>query len=340
MRVRSVPNRAREAQRLKHPHRLGLALHRRRLELLRSRTRPGSPRRWLRPTATPITGATPCSRDAVLIASPVRKPSPDPGCTSSRTNASPVFTPTRNRSGSPPTASNSSAASTIRRPARTARSGSSSCAAGTPNTPTTASPMNFSTDAAVALDLCARHRRVATPASVHVLGIRGLRQRREADQVAEQRRHHLALLRCPPFAQPPAQCHTRGRTSRPPNWCPHCAQVITSQVYDPTGVRPAPPVPGEHRPCGSRQSPLTHGGHSDGHSPPAIALPEPNLLCLQNRQADVAHRLVGSTPAPPRSLPPTARHGLRGRPHQPRTLHLVPQHRHVLVERWVPQIDR
>ena len=98
-----------------------------------------------RPTATPISGATDCNRDAVLIASPANTRSPTPAFAPRRTSVSPVFTPTRNRSGAPPIASNSSAASTIRNPARTARSGSSSCAAGTPNTPTTASPMNFST---------------------------------------------------------------------------------------------------------------------------------------------------------------------------------------------------
>jgi len=74
---------------------------------------------------------------------PARRP-PNPADTPNRTNASPVLIPTRNRNGSPPTACNSEAPSTIRNPARTARSGSSSCATGAPNTPTTASPMNFS----------------------------------------------------------------------------------------------------------------------------------------------------------------------------------------------------
>jgi hypothetical protein len=45
-------------------------------------------------------------------------------------------------------------------------------------------------------------------------------------------------------------------------------------------------------------------GHSDGHSPPAIVLPEPNSLRLQNRQAVVAPRLVGSPPAPLSSRSP------------------------------------
>ena len=68
-----------------------------------------------------------------------------PGVTSRRTRASPVLTPTRTCSGVPSGRVMPSSASTMRRPARTARSGSSSCTAGTPKTPTTASPMNFST---------------------------------------------------------------------------------------------------------------------------------------------------------------------------------------------------
>ncbi len=50
-----------------------------------------------------------------------------------------------------------SASSQIRSAARTARSGSSSWAAGTPNTPSTASPMNFSTTPPCA-SICLRAR--------------------------------------------------------------------------------------------------------------------------------------------------------------------------------------
>ena len=47
----------------------------------------------------------------------------------------------------------------MRKPARTARSGSSSCTTGTPKTPTTASPMNFSTVPPWdSMALVARHR--------------------------------------------------------------------------------------------------------------------------------------------------------------------------------------
>jgi len=57
-----------------------------------------------------------------------------------------VFTPIRTDSASELSAAfNSSIASSNANPARTARSGSSSCAAGAPNTAITASPMNFST---------------------------------------------------------------------------------------------------------------------------------------------------------------------------------------------------
>ena len=75
----------------------------------------------------------------------MRNPSPEAALTPRRTKASPVLIPTRSLSGAPPTEVSPSASSAIRRPARTARSGSSSWAAGTPKTPTTASPMNFST---------------------------------------------------------------------------------------------------------------------------------------------------------------------------------------------------
>ena len=60
--------------------------------------------------------------------------------------ASPVFTATRTwRSSRGSRAFISSTAWRTRSAARTARSGSSPCATGAPNTPITASPMNFST---------------------------------------------------------------------------------------------------------------------------------------------------------------------------------------------------
>jgi hypothetical protein len=82
----------------------------------------------------------------VLITSPETMPSPRSGRASSETSASPVLTPIRTSSARLGSASFSSAiASWIAIAARTARSASSSWATGAPNTPTTASPMNFST---------------------------------------------------------------------------------------------------------------------------------------------------------------------------------------------------
>ena len=98
------------------------------------------------PTATPFTGACDWIRAAVLTTSPVTIPSPSSGRASSETTASPVFTPTRtDRASDPSAAFSSSIASSNANPARTARSGSSSCTVGAPNTAITASPMNFST---------------------------------------------------------------------------------------------------------------------------------------------------------------------------------------------------
>ena len=84
----------------------------------------------------------------------------------------------------------------MRRPARTARSGSSSCAAGTPKTPTTASPMNFSTVPPWRLDHLAGGGVIAAQQGVDVLGVGGLAHGGEGDEVAEERRDDLALFGC------------------------------------------------------------------------------------------------------------------------------------------------
>ena len=83
-----------------------------------------------------------------------------------------------------------------------------------------------------------------------------------------------------------------------------------------------PKRPAEHQPTWSDQSrpwrrlltsgprtverrrPIMHGGRDRGRRPLSDGLVEPNLLDLQNRQAHVAHALVGSTPAPLRSPNP------------------------------------
>ena len=76
------------------------------------------------------------------------------------------------------------------RPARTARSASSSVATGVPHTAITASPMNFSTTPAVAADDGSRRLEVAGQQLAHLLGVIGLRARREPDEIAEQHRAH------------------------------------------------------------------------------------------------------------------------------------------------------
>jgi hypothetical protein len=83
-----------------------------------------------------------CTRAAVLTASPATMPcwvAPMVTATSS------VTTPTRIASASAPSFSPYPVTASMRSsPARTARSASSSCATGTPQTAITASPMNFS----------------------------------------------------------------------------------------------------------------------------------------------------------------------------------------------------
>jgi hypothetical protein len=57
----------------------------------------------------------------------------------------------------------------------------------------TASPMNFSNRAAEPLELASQALVVRTEDRLDVFGIELLCARREADQVGEQDRHHLAL---------------------------------------------------------------------------------------------------------------------------------------------------
>ena len=99
------------------------------------------------------------SRAATLTASPVASRSPVPDDHLARVDADPRLHAELGR-----------ARRASRRAARTARSASSSCSCGTPKTAITASPMNFSTVAAVALDdrlhpleVAARAARAAPP---------------------------------------------------------------------------------------------------------------------------------------------------------------------------------
>jgi len=93
------------------------------------------------PARMPFTGAPACSRAAVLTTSPATIASPSDGRAPRLTSASPVLTAMRTWRWSPCSTLQSRIASA----ARTARSGSSSCAAGAPKTAITASPTNFST---------------------------------------------------------------------------------------------------------------------------------------------------------------------------------------------------
>ncbi len=100
------------------------------------------------PTTTCPGVAADWSRAAVFTASPVSIRSREPPARSRSTSTSPASTPTRISSSGRPSAANerfsSDRTACISSPARTARSGSSSCAEGTPNTASTASPTNFS----------------------------------------------------------------------------------------------------------------------------------------------------------------------------------------------------
>ena len=93
------------------------------------------------PTRMPLTGAAACSRAAVLTTSPAAMPSPSLGPGAERDE--------RLAGGDGDAHLSSGCSSTtqsrIASAARTARSGSSSCATGAPKTAITASPMNFST---------------------------------------------------------------------------------------------------------------------------------------------------------------------------------------------------
>ena len=123
---------------------LALRLDRRRAARRRRRPARGdaSPRR---PAPRPAPAAC-SSRAATLTASPVAS---FWSVVASPTITSPVLTPVRVAMRTPYSRASSSlsrsSASRISHAARTARRASSSCTAGTPNTATTASPMNFST---------------------------------------------------------------------------------------------------------------------------------------------------------------------------------------------------
>ena len=100
------------------------------------------------PTTTLPGSAAVCNRAAVFTASPVSMRSCGPVARCRSTSTSPASSPILIASCGFPSAANvrfsSDSTACISMAARTARSGSSSCARGIPKTASTASPMNFS----------------------------------------------------------------------------------------------------------------------------------------------------------------------------------------------------
>ncbi len=99
-------------------------------------------RRVASPTSTVPGGAMPWRREAVFTRSPATIPWPVAPTVAA---ASPVRTAGADLERRSPASEMALTASTSSSAARTARSGSSSWAVGTPHTAMTASPMNFST---------------------------------------------------------------------------------------------------------------------------------------------------------------------------------------------------
>ena len=140
------------------------------------------------PTRTAFVGAAASSLAAVLRTSPAAIGSPSGERSSSVTKASPVFTAMRT---SRPSCSRTQ--SRIASAARTARSGSSSCATGAPKMAITASPMNFSTVPPKRSRLAPKASVVRAQDRVDLLRVELLRARGEADEVGEEDGDDLAL---------------------------------------------------------------------------------------------------------------------------------------------------
>ena len=132
----------------------------------------------------------------MLTTSPATMPSPSSGRAPSETSASPVFTPMRSWSS----ACSSRIQSRIASAARTARSASSSCATGAPNSAITASPMNFSTVPPKRSSSSRTRAWYGRSSERTSSGSMLLRARREADEVGEQHGDDLALLEPRPLA--------------------------------------------------------------------------------------------------------------------------------------------
>ena len=147
-----------------------------------------------RPTATPISGATDWIREAVLIASPARNPSPEPGADPEAHERLPGVDPDaelQRRS-----ADGLELLGVLADPkARAHRAlGVVLVGGGHPEDPDDRIPDELLHHAAVGLDLRPRHREVGGEHPVDVLGVGRLRGGGEPDEVAEQRGDDLAFL--------------------------------------------------------------------------------------------------------------------------------------------------
>ena len=195
MRMTSEPKRAaRRKSRATAAHRRGLPLRARSPRAARTRRRRSVARYVPSPTATPPTGAADWIRAAVFTTSPVTMPSPCSGRASSETTASPVFTPTRTDSSSSGSAAFSSAIpSRIARPARTARSAIVLVCHWRAEHGHHGITDELLDRPSEGLDPLPRTSVIRREARLHFLGIRRLRSGREADEVAEEHGHDLAL---------------------------------------------------------------------------------------------------------------------------------------------------
>ena len=115
------------------------------------------------------------------------------------------------------------ASACIRSAARTARSASSSWATGAPNRARIASPMILSTRPPNAVMSATRRSKHASTRFLTVLGVAGLGERGEPDEVGEQHGDDPALV----AARPQRRARTTSRTGRPSGtMAPHDGHVM------------------------------------------------------------------------------------------------------------------
>ena len=195
VRVTSEPKRARGASGRKSASGSALPFTCDRLELLVVEDALGRRDTSAPSTAIPSTGAAPCRREAVLTTSPVTMPSPSSGRAPSATTASPVLMPMR-------TCSESAGSCLVQLLDRLqdAEAGADRalgivlvryrCAEDRHDRV----PDELLDRAPVALDLLPQASVVGADAGADVLGVGRFRRGGEADEVAEEDGHDLALL--------------------------------------------------------------------------------------------------------------------------------------------------